>query len=142
MKVPVFIVRYALEKWDYPPFMYENYGIYLSKSQAISEAKKLYKKYAKEELLTVVIEQQKEVYSAIDGKKLSPDFEVLFRIDAFDGFHKVKDDEQYRRNRIITAIKKILGHYLELNPNYNELQGNQHSDGKMYKGKKQTLYKK
>ena len=86
MKVPVFIVRYVFEKWDYPPFMYENYGIYLSKSQAISEDKKLYKKYAKEELLTVVIEQQKEVYSAIDGKKLSPDFEVLFRIDAFDGF--------------------------------------------------------
>ena len=93
MKVPVFIVRYALEKWDYPSFVYENYGIYLSKSQAIFEAKKLYKKYAKEELLTVVIEQQKEVYSAIDGKKLSPDFEVLFRIDAFDGFHKVKDGE-------------------------------------------------
>ena len=42
MKVPIFIVRYALERWDYPPFMYENYGIYLSKSQAISEAKKLY----------------------------------------------------------------------------------------------------
>ena len=42
MKVPVFIVRYAFERWDYPPFMYENYGIYLSKSQAISEAKKLY----------------------------------------------------------------------------------------------------
>ena len=98
MKVPIFIIRYALEKWDYPPFVYENYGIYLSKSQAISEAKKLYKKYAKEELLTVVIEQQKEVYSAIDGKKLSPDFEVLFRIDAFDGFHKVKDDEQHGRN--------------------------------------------
>ena len=93
MKVPVFIVRYVFEKWDYPPFMYENYGIYLSKSQAISEAKKLYKKYAKEELLTVVIEQQKEVYSAIDEKKLSPDFEVLFRIDAFDGFHKVKNNE-------------------------------------------------
>ena len=93
MKVPVFIVRYVFEKWDYPPFMYENYGIYLSKSQAISEAKKLYKKYAKEELLTVVIEQQKEVYSAIDGKKLSQDFEVLFRIDAFDGFHKVKNNE-------------------------------------------------
>ena len=98
MKVPVFIVRYALEKWDYPPFMYKNYGIYLSKSQAISEAKKLYKKYEKEELLTVVIEQQKEVYSAIDGKRLSPNFEILFKIDAFDGFHKVKDDEQYRRN--------------------------------------------
>ena len=78
MKVPVFIVRYALERWDYPPFMYENYGIYLSKSQAISEAKKLYKKYAKEELLTVVIEQQKEVYSAIDGKKLSPSLNPCF----------------------------------------------------------------
>ena len=92
MKVPVFIVRYALERWDYPPFMYENYGIYLSKSQAISEAKKLYKKYAEEELLTVVIEQQEEVYSAIDGKRLSPNFNVLFKIDAFDGFHKVKED--------------------------------------------------
>ena len=93
MKVPVFIVRYALERWDYPPFMYENYGIYLSKSQAISEAKKLYKKYAEHELLTVIIEQQKEVYSAIDGKRLSPNFEVLFKIDAFGGFHKAKDIE-------------------------------------------------
>lgn len=93
MKVPVFIIRYALEKWDYPPFMYENYGIYLSESQAISEAKKLYKKYAKEEFLTVIIEQQKEVYSAIDGKMLSPDFKILFRIDAYDGFHKIRDDE-------------------------------------------------
>ena len=93
MKVPIFIVRYALERWDYPPFMYENYGIYLSKSQAISEAKKLYKKYAEHELLTVIIEQQKEVYSAIDGKKLSPDFEILFRIDALNDFHKVKHDE-------------------------------------------------
>ena len=93
MKVPVFIVRYAFERWDYPPFMYRNYGIYLSKSQAISEAKKLYKKYAEEDALTVIIEQQKEVYSAVDGKKLSPDFEILFRIDAFDGFHRVKNDE-------------------------------------------------
>lgn len=93
MKVPIFIVRYAFKRWDYPPFMYENYGIYLSKSQAISEAKKLYKKYAEEEPLTVVIEQQEEVYSAIDGKRLSPNFNVLFKIDAFDGFYKVKDEE-------------------------------------------------
>lgn len=93
MKVPVFIVRYAFERWDYPPFVYRNYGIYLSKSQAISEAKKLYKEFSKEEALTVVIEQQKEVYSAVDGKKLSPNFEILFRIDAFDGFHKVKNNE-------------------------------------------------
>ena len=93
MKVPIFIVRYAFEKWDFPPFIYKNYGIYLSKSQAISEAKKLYKKYAEEELLTVIIEQQEEVYSAIDGKRLSPNFEVLFKIDAFNGFHKVKDEE-------------------------------------------------
>ena len=43
----------------------------------------------------------------------------------------------------VPVIKKILGHYLELNSNYNNgLQGNQHPDGKMYKGKKQTLYKK
>ena len=93
MKVPIFIVRYAFEKVDLPPFIYRNYGIYLSKSQAISEAKKLYKKYAEEELLTVVIEQQEEVYSAIDGKRLSPNFNVLFKIDAFYGFHKVKDIE-------------------------------------------------
>ena len=93
MKVPIFIVRYAFEKWDFPPFIYRNYGIYLSKSQAISEAKKLYKKYAEEERLTVIIEQQEEVYSAIDGKRLSPNFEVLFKIDAFNGFHRVKDEE-------------------------------------------------
>lgn len=90
MKVPVFIVRYALERWDYPPFIYENYGIYLSKSQAILEAKKLYKKYVEHELLTVIIEQQKEVYSAIDDKRLCPNFEVLFKIDALNGFHKAK----------------------------------------------------
>lgn len=94
MKVPIFIVRYAFERWDYPPFMYENYGIYLSKSQAISEAKKLYKKYAEHENLTVIIERQEEVYSAIDGKRLSPNFKVLFKIDAFDGFHKVKNKEE------------------------------------------------
>lgn len=93
MTVPIFIVRYALEKWNYPPFVYRNYGIYLSKSQAIVEAKKLYDNLSGEELLTVVIEQQKEVYSAVDGKKLSPDFKVLFKIDAFDGFHKVNHDE-------------------------------------------------
>lgn len=93
MIVPIFIVRYALERWDYPPFVYRNYGVYLSKRQAIAEAKKLYKSLAEEELLTVVIEQQEEVYSAVDGKKLSPDFKILFKIDAFDGFHKVKEDE-------------------------------------------------
>ena len=42
----------------------------------------------------------------------------------------------------VPVIKKILGHYLELNPNYNELQGSQQLDGKMYKRKKQALYKK
>ena len=93
MRVAIFIVRYVFERWDWPPFMYENYGIYLSKAQAISEAKKLYKKYAEKELLTVIIEQQKEVYSAIDGKRLSPNFEILFKIDAFNGFHKAKDDK-------------------------------------------------
>lgn len=96
MKVSVFIVRYALERWYYPHSMYENYGVYLSKSQAISEAKKLYKKYAEHESLTVIIEQQKEVYSAIDGKRLCPSFEVLFKIDALNGFHKVKDIELSR----------------------------------------------
>lgn len=95
MKVPVFIVRYALERWYYPHSVYENYGIYLSKSQAISEAKKLYKKYAGHELLTVIIEQQEEVYSAIDGKRLCPNFKVLFKIDALSGFHKAKDEEKY-----------------------------------------------
>ena len=93
MKVPIFIVRYALERWYYPHSMYENYGIYLSKSQAISEAKKLYKKYAEHELLTVIIEQQEEVYSAIDGKRLCPNFEVLFKIDALNGFHNAKDEK-------------------------------------------------
>ena len=42
----------------------------------------------------------------------------------------------------VPVIKKILGHYLELNPNYNELQRSKHPDGKMYKRKKQALYKK
>ena len=43
----------------------------------------------------------------------------------------------------VPVIKKILGHYLELNSNYNNgLQGNQSLNGKVHKGKKQTLYKK
>ena len=37
----------------------------------------------------------------------------------------------------VPVIKKILAHYLELNPNYsNGLQRNQQSDSKVYKGKK------
>ena len=37
----------------------------------------------------------------------------------------------------VPVIKKILGHYLELNPNYNNgLQENQQSNSKVHKGKK------
>ena len=42
----------------------------------------------------------------------------------------------------VPVIKKILGHYLELNPNYNELQGSKQPNGKVHKRKKQALYKK
>ena len=36
------------------------------------------------------------------------------------------------------VIKRILAHYLELNPNYNNgIQRNQQPDSKVYKGKKQ-----
>ena len=42
----------------------------------------------------------------------------------------------------VPVIKKILGHYLELNPNYNELQSSKQVDGKVHKRKKQALYKK
>ena len=39
----------------------------------------------------------------------------------------------------VPVIKKILGHYLELNPNYNnELQRNQQPTSKVHKGKKQS----
>ena len=39
----------------------------------------------------------------------------------------------------VPVIKNILGHYLELNPNYNnELQRNQQPSGKVYKRKKQS----
>ena len=39
----------------------------------------------------------------------------------------------------VPVIKKILGHYLELNPNYNnELQRNQQLTSKVHKGKKQS----
>ena len=39
----------------------------------------------------------------------------------------------------VPVIKKILGHYLELNPNYNNgPQGNQQPSGKVYKRKKQS----
>lgn len=38
----------------------------------------------------------------------------------------------------VPVIKKILGHYLELNPNYNNgVQGNQQPVSKVHKGKKQ-----
>ena len=39
----------------------------------------------------------------------------------------------------VPVIKKILGHYLELNPNYNNgVQRNQQPDSKVYKRKKQS----
>ena len=39
----------------------------------------------------------------------------------------------------VPVIKKILGHYLELNPNYNNgAQRNQQPTSKVYKGKKQS----
>ena len=39
----------------------------------------------------------------------------------------------------VPVIKKILGHYLELNPDYNnEVQRNQQSNGKVHKGKEQS----
>ena len=39
----------------------------------------------------------------------------------------------------VPVIKKILGHYLELNPNYNnEVQRNQQPDSKVHNGKKQS----
>ena len=38
----------------------------------------------------------------------------------------------------VPVIKKILGYYLELNPNYNGVQRNQQSNGKVHKGKKQS----
>ena len=39
----------------------------------------------------------------------------------------------------VPVIKKILGHYLELNPNYNNgLQRNQQPTSKVHKGKKQS----
>ena len=39
----------------------------------------------------------------------------------------------------VPVIKKILGHYLELNPNYsNGLQRNQQPTSKVHKGKKQS----
>ena len=38
----------------------------------------------------------------------------------------------------VPVIKKILGHYLELNPNYNNrVQRNQQPTSKVHKGKKQ-----
>ena len=37
----------------------------------------------------------------------------------------------------VPVIKKILGHYLELNPNYNNgLPRNQQSNSRVHKGKK------
>ena len=45
-------------------------------------------------------------------------------------------NEQYGRN-LCASNKKILAHYLELNPNYNNgIQRNQQPDSKVHKGKK------
>ena len=42
----------------------------------------------------------------------------------------------------VPVIKKILAHYLELNPNYsNGVQGNQQTDSKVHKEKKQSISK-
>ena len=42
----------------------------------------------------------------------------------------------------VPVIKKILGHYLELNPNYNNgVQGNQQPDSKVHKEKTQSISK-
>ena len=42
----------------------------------------------------------------------------------------------------VPVIKKILGHYLELNTNYNnKLQRNQQPNGKVYKRKKSPIVK-
>ena len=42
----------------------------------------------------------------------------------------------------VPVIKKILGHYLELNPNYNNgVQRNQQPDSKVHKEKKQSISK-
>ena len=39
----------------------------------------------------------------------------------------------------VPVIKRILAHYLELNPNYNNgVQRNQQPDSKVHKGKKQS----
>lgn len=39
----------------------------------------------------------------------------------------------------VPVIKKILAHYLELNPNYNNgVQRNQQPNSKVHKGKKQS----
>ena len=38
----------------------------------------------------------------------------------------------------VPVIKKILGHYLELNPNYNRVQRNQQPNCKVHKRKKQS----
>ena len=43
----------------------------------------------------------------------------------------------------VPVIKKILGHYLELNPDYNNgLQRNQQPNGKVHKRKKYSYCKK
>ena len=43
----------------------------------------------------------------------------------------------------VPIIKKILGHYLELNPDYNNgLQRNQQPNGKVHKRKKYSYCKK
>ena len=42
----------------------------------------------------------------------------------------------------VPVIKKILGLYLELNPDYNNgVQGNQQPDSKVHKEKKQSISK-
>ena len=42
----------------------------------------------------------------------------------------------------MNSIDEICVPVIKNNPNYNELQGNQHFNGKVHKRKKQALYKK
>ena len=52
---------------------------------------------------------------------------------------EINANEQYGRNLCPSDKKKILGHYLELNPNYNNgVQRNQQPDSKVHKGKRQS----
>ena len=65
---------------------------------------------------------------------------TVFTVTVYMQNHKNPMSQHYTNSMdeiCVPVIKKILGHYLELNPNYNNgLQRHQQPNSKVHRGKK------